>query len=209
MRTILLLLLVPLLRADDQTQKMTERVSEEAEAFAKLAPEVLAIETLHQKAQKPPTRFHPRIGAAAMGAPNPSWKERTVVSEYGFTSFANEPGELHELRQVTSVDGRKVEDSKKAEDALAKLITASDDVRKKEVLKQFEKVGLLGAVTDFGQLILLFGRREMERYEFAFKGPATIENAPVLVFTYKQLDGPEALTLIKANKKDQLRRLRM
>jgi hypothetical protein len=209
MRAILLILLVPVLRADDQTQKMTARVSEEAEAFAKLAPEVLGTETLHQKAQKPPARFHPRVGDAAKGPPAPSFRERTVVSEYGFTSFSNEPGALHELRQVVSVAGRKVEDSKKAQDSLAKVIMASDDGRKKEVLKQFEKVGLLGAVTDFGQLILLFARRELERYEFAVKGPDTLENAPVLVFTYKQLDGPEGLTLIQANKKDQLHRLRM
>ena len=64
--------------------------------------------------------------------------------------------------------------------------------------------GFTGAVTDFGQLILLFGRREMERYEFSFKGPGTIENAPALVFTYKQLDGPEALTLFKANNKGSI-----
>src|SRR5579871_1237050 len=165
MRSRLLIALVmawmlPLLRADEQTQKMAARVSEEAEAFAKLAPEVLGTETLHQKAQKPATRFHPRVGTAATN-PGPVWKERTVVSEYGFATLADDQGALRELRQVVSVDGRKVEDTKKAQESLAKVITAKDDTRKKEVLKQFEKVGLIGAVTDFGQLILLFGRREL------------------------------------------------
>ena len=31
-------------------------------------------------------------------------------------------------------------------------------------------MGLVGAVTDFGQLLLLFTRRDLERYEFTAKG---------------------------------------
>jgi hypothetical protein len=194
------------LLADDQTQKMTARVSEEAEAFRKIAPQILGTEKLHQAAMKPPGRFHPRVGTTP---PAPQWKERDVVSEYGFASFTGESGAIHELRQVTAVDGHKVEETKKAQDALAKAITASGDVRKKEVLKQFEKYGLVGAVTDFGQLLLLFGRREIERYEFSFKGATMIGYDRVLVFTYKQLDGPEGMTLIQGNRGDQTQRLKM
>jgi hypothetical protein len=201
------LLLAITLQVEGQTQKMTARVSEEAEAFQRLAPEVLGTETLHQKAQKPPGRFRPRVGAAALSPPAPEWKEREIVSEYGFTAFAGASDAIHELRQVVSVDGRKVADTKKAQDALAKAITASDDVRKKEMLKQFEKYGLTGAATDFGQLILLFTRRGLERYEFTERGPKMLGDALVLTFAYKQLDGPEALTLIEADKKDQMDRL--
>ncbi len=199
-------LLVSTLRADDETHKMTARLSEEAEAFQKLATQVLGKEILHQTSQRPQGRFHPRVGNAV---PAPTWKDRDIVSEYGFTSFSGEPSALHELRQVVSVDGHKVGDAKKAEDSLAKLITATDDARKREVLKQFEKYGLVGAVTDFGQLILLFTRRELERYEFASRGPRMAGVTQALVFSYKQLDGPEALTLIEANKKDRTRRLRV
>ncbi len=209
MRALTYLILATTLRADEQTRKMAERVSEEAAAFQKLAPQVLGQERLHQNAQKPPARFRPRIGDAAVGPPPTRWKERDIVSEYGFASFAGAPDALHELRQVVSVDGRKVGDTKKAQDALAKVITASDDARKKEVLKQFEKYGLVGAVTDFGQLILLFTRRELERYEFTARGSKMIGPHRALVFAFKQLDGPEALTLIEGNKKDQLRRLRI
>src|ERR1700684_1044049 len=105
MRAILLILLVPVLRADDQTQKMTARVSEEAEAFLKLAPEVLGTEKLHQASVKPPSRFHPRVGAAAAVPPPPQWKNRDIVSEYGFSAFTGQAGAIHELRQVVSVDG--------------------------------------------------------------------------------------------------------
>ena len=209
MRVLLLVLFAWTLLADEQTQKMTARVSEEAEAFQKLAPEVLGVETLHQRAQKPRSRFRPRAGAAAVTPPPPEWKQRDIVSEYGFAMFGNDPSALHELRQVVSVDGRKIDDTKKAQDQLAKAITASDDIRKKEVLKQFEKYGLVGAVTDFGQLILLFTRRELERYEFLPNGARTLGETKVLVFSYKQLDGPEGLTLIEGNKGDRVRHLRV
>ena len=188
---------------------MTARLSEEADAFQRLALEVLGTETLHQHAQKPPARFRPRIGNAAIGPPPPVWNDRDIVSEYAFTSFSGTPTSLHELRQVISVDGKKIADTKKAQAALAKTITSSDDMRKKEALKLFEKYGLVGAVTDFGQLILLFTRRELERYEFTFKNFETVGYDRVLVFTYKQLDGPEALTLIEANRGDQMRRLKV
>ena len=105
---------------------------------------MLGEETLHQQAMKPAAgRFHPRIGNSATTAPQPEWQERTIVSEYGLTAFAGaDASSLHEIRQVTSVDGKKIEDTKKAQAALAKAITATDDARKKQLLKQFEKYGL-------------------------------------------------------------------
>jgi hypothetical protein len=207
MRLLCLLLLVPLLRADELTKKLMARVSEEAEAFQRLAPEVLGEETLHQRSMKPPSRFHPRIGNAA---PIPEWQERTIVSEYGFASFSDaDSSSLHELRQVTSVDGKKIEDTKKAQAALAKAITASDDARKKQLLKQFEKYGLLGAVTDYGQALLLFTRRNMERYEFTARGSNSLNGQPVRVFGYRQIDGPETVTVIEENKNDQVKHLRI
>jgi hypothetical protein len=206
MRLLAILFIAKSLLADEQTQKMTERVSEEAEAFRKIAVEVLGTEKLHQAAMKPPSRFHPRAGTTP---PAPQWKERDLVSEYGFARFAGDSGSIHELRQVTSVDGKKVEETKKAQTALAKAITATDDARKKEAMKQLEKYGLTGAVTDFGQLLLLFTRRDIERYEFTFKGAMMMGYDRALVFSYKQLDGPEAVTLVEENRNDRVRRLRM
>jgi hypothetical protein len=210
MRLLCVLLLVPLLRGDELTKKMTARVSEEAEAFQRLAPQVLGEETLHQRSMKPLSRFHPRIGNAANTAPKPEWQERAIVSEYAFTALSGgDPGELHEIRQVTSVDGKKIEDSKKAQAALAKAITANDDGRKKALLKQFEKYGLLGAVTDYGQALLLFTRRNIERYEFTVKGSNWLNGQSVRVFGYRQLDGPETVTVIDEKRNDQVRHLRI
>jgi hypothetical protein len=210
MRFACLLLLVPLLRADELTKKLMARVSEEAEAFQRLAPEVLGEETLHQRSMKPQGRFHPRVGNAVTTAPKPEWQERTIVSEYGFTAFSGaDSSSLHELRQVTTVDGKKIEDTKKAQAALAKAITATDDARKKQLLKQFEKYGLLGAVTDYGQALLLFTRRNMERYEFTARGSNSLNGQTVRVFGYRQIDGPEAVTVIEENRNDQVKHLRI
>jgi hypothetical protein len=205
MRLWFVLLLVPALRADELTQKMTARVSEEAEAFQRLAPEVLGQETLHQRSMKPAGRFHPRIGNGT--PPKPEYQDRTIVSEYGFTALSGP--DLHEIRQVISVDGKKIEDQKKAQDALAKAISANDDGRKKALLKQFEKYGLLGAVTDYGQALLLFTRRNLEQYEFTAKGTNYLNGVSVLVFGYRQLDGPETVTLIEEKKNDQVKHLRI
>jgi hypothetical protein len=206
MRLLCLLLLIPLLRADELTRKLMARVAEEAEAFQRLAPEVLGEETLHQRSMKPAGRFHPHVGN---GVPQPEYQERTIISEYGFTAFGGDSGSLHEVRQVTSVDGEKIEDTKKAQAALAKAITATDDARKKELLKQFEKYGLLGAVTDYGQALLLFTQRNMERYEFTNRGTNSLNGQPVRVFGYRQIDGPEAVTVIEENRNNQVKHMRI
>jgi hypothetical protein len=211
MRTVVFVLLAAVLHADELTDKMTARVSEEAAAFFRIAPEVLGTETLHQRAVKPPPRFHPRVGAAAMAPPPVQWKERDVVSEYGFASFAagNTEGPntaaIHELRRVISVDGRKVEDTKQAQESLAKAITAADDAQKRALLKEFEKYGFSGAVTDFGQLLLLFTRRDLERYEFTPRPAMMVGYDRALVWSYRQLDGPEALTLFEQSKTRRMR----
>ena len=208
MRTLAFVLLAAAASGDQLTDKMTARVSEEAAAFLKLAPEVLGTETLHQRAVKPPSRFHPRVGAAAMGPPPVQWNERSVVSEYGFASFSpagDESGAIHELRRVISVDGRKVEDTKKAQDALAQAITATDDAQKRALLKEFEKYGFSSAVTDFGQLLLLFTRRDLERYEFTPRPAVMIGYDRALVWSYRQIDGREALTLFEKSKTRRLR----
>ena len=199
---------VGLVKADELTQKMISRLQEEADAFQRFAPQIIGKETLRQKALKPPSRFHPRVGEAAKAAPQPQWKEREIVSEYAFANLGGDASELHEMRQVVSADGKRVEDPKKAQDTLAKIITSSDLERKKQLLKEFEKYGLTGAVTDFGQLILLFHPRNIQRYEFSQRGVEILGNVQTFVFAYKQIDGPEAVTLFDSNHRDEASNLR-
>jgi len=207
-RAIPLALLCCLLRADDDTQKMAARLAEEADAFRRLAPQVLTEETLVQRALKRPPRFHPRIGAAAQGPPPLKWQERRLVSEYAFADLAGEDQTVHEIRQVTSVDGKKVDDSAKAQEALARVITLKDAERERALLKEFEKHGLQGAVTDFGQLILLFTPRDIMRYEFHPRAPLDLNGTKALVFDYAQIDGPDQLTLFDPSGNGHPQRMR-
>jgi hypothetical protein len=209
MRGFVFFLLACTLRADDLTNKMTARVSEEAAAFLKAAPEILGTETLNHSEIKPPARFHPRVGAGANTPTEIQWIQRQIVSEYGFSSFASASGAspaVHELRQITSVDGKKINDRKKAQDTLAAAITASHDAQKRALLKDFEKVGLAAAATDFGQLLLLFTRRDIDRYEFTQRPAMMIGYDRALVWSYKQLDNRDALTLFEPK---QARRLKI
>ncbi len=189
---VLLLLTAAAAFADERSQRLVTRLSEEALAFQRLAPQVLGVETLQQRAQKPPRRFRIRVGQVATRATEPEWQERKIVSEYGFSTFTSD-GSLHELRQVTSVDGRPVKNN--GPDALARIILATDDNRKRELLEQFQEHGLVGAVTDFGPLLLLFTPANIIRYEFSYLRAGTIDNTPALVFSYKQIDGPAGLTV--------------
>jgi hypothetical protein len=183
------------LRADESTQKLVMRLGDEAAAFQKIAPQLVGRETLHQRALAAP-RFKMRLGDAAKQAQAADWREHEIVSEYAFVLLGRQ---IHELRQVTSVDGKRVAGATQAQDALAKLITANDDQRKRRALEQLEKYGLRGGATDFGQILLLFSRGNVERYEFTAAGPRLMGTVATQVFHYQQLDGPQALTVFRGN----------
>jgi len=190
----MLLCFALVLRADDSTQKLVKRLGDEAAAFQKIAPQLVGRETLHQRALAAP-RFKVRVGDAAKQAQAADWKEHEIVSEYAFALLGQQ---IHELRQVTSVDGKRVAGETQAQNALAKLITGNDDQRKRRALEQLEKYGLRGGATDFGQILLLFSRGNIERYEITAAGPRLMGTVATQVFRYQQLDGPQALTIFRA-----------
>jgi len=205
MRALLFFVLIPALRADERTPMLIDGLAKQADTFQRIAPEMLGRETLHQRTLKPPRRFRPRIGEAAKKPLEPSWQERDIISEYGFAALGDNRQELHEMRRVIAADGRIVEDEKQAQDSLAKLVTAGDDQRKRLALKQLEKYGLHGAAVDFGQLLMLFSRRDAERYEFTFSSSEQVNGVPLTVFRYKQLDGPGVMTVFDGDKPWRLR----
>lgn len=186
-------LAMPFAASGQQSLKpMLDRLAAEAASFEKLAPEVVGQENLHQRILKPPARFRPRVGEAAARTPAPEWKERDIVSRYGISMVGQS---LHEIRQVISVDGRKVQDAQRAQATLSKLLTASGDQQKLQALRQLEKYSLGGAATDFGPLLLLFAHGGAERYEFTEAGPQLLGDVPASGYHFKQLDGSEGLTL--------------
>jgi hypothetical protein len=170
---------------------MTSRLSEEAEVFAQNARALLSEETLRQRTLKPARR--PRIGSVAP-APD-EYVAREIVSEYGFASFKDSPGALHEFRQVVSIDSRPIVSREKARQTLTMGVTSADDRLKKQMLRDFEKHGLVGAVTDFGQLILLFTKRGIGNYEFQLRGRERVGAEDAAVITFRQRGGDTSLTI--------------
>ncbi|MSV29681.1 MAG: hypothetical protein EXQ52_13185 [Bryobacterales bacterium] len=127
-----------------------DRLSEEAAAFRYLAPRMLAEERLEQMAVKPPARFRPRIGQSAEAPPKPVTQTKVVISEYTFSAFREAPDALHEMRQIVSVDGRKIRTPEKARQTLTAGVISADDRLRKQMLVELQKHGLLETAIDFG-----------------------------------------------------------
>ena len=192
---LLLLVLLPLAKAQQpDIHAMTARLSEEAEVFSQAARAVLSQETLTQRARKPAPRVRLRIGAAATAPPKEEFLTREIISEYGYASFKDSPAALHEFRQVISVDGRQVLTREKARRTLTLGVRSADDNVKKQMLKDFEKHGLTGAATDFGQLILLFTKRRLPNYQFELAGQDRLGADTAAMLSFRQYGGNGALT---------------
>ncbi len=204
------MLLLPLLALavaapEPVLEEILARVAEEAEVFARVAPQTLAEETLRQKAAKNTPRFRVRVGDAARARPPVQFQTREIVSEYGFSAFKESPGNLHEFRRVISVDGRPVQSVEKARATLTMGITSEDDRVKKRMLQEFERYGLVGAAMDFGQVILLFGRRGLGNYSFQIKERSYAGADRAVVVAFAQREGEQALTIFEGRRALRLR----
>jgi hypothetical protein len=187
----------PAAGAELRVGAILDRISEEAEVFRTLAPKVVGRETLRQKARKDPGLFRFRVGSGALDPPDPEYRSREVISEYGFSYLAEAPEALLELRQIISVDGRNVAGHERARQTLTLGIKNNDDRAKKKMLRRFEKHGLRGAATDFGQVILLFLRRNLDKYQFTDAGTQRLGADEAVVLQFSQRQGPEAFTIFQ------------
>jgi len=176
------------------------RVSEEAEVFQHAAPEVLAEETLTQRAVKAPARFRPRVGAAVAKPPEPVWQTREIVSEYSFGFLKDAPEWLHEFREVTSADGRQVSPAEAARHSLALGMTSSSDRAKKRMLEEFQKYGLTTAVVDLGPLLLLFTKRQLGNYHFAPGGQELTGAIKSQIIDYTQVSGQNRMLVFQGRR---------
>jgi hypothetical protein len=152
-----------------------KRLALEADRFAEAAPGWVATESLRQTA---PTGT------------------REVVSEYGFMTL---PSGTREVRRVLSVNGKNVKSSKKL-DSLALAMASDNDADRRKLLEAFEKHGLHGVATDFGQLIMLFAHGNMQKFEFSGAQHVTLTKQAYLLFRFQQLDGTESLTIYEGDK---------
>jgi hypothetical protein len=164
--------------------QILSRVADQAEAFRKIAPTFLAEETLAQKTRK---------------QEKGDYETHAVVSEYAYGGLPGAPAAIHEIRKVISVDGKEVTSLAKARQAMTVGLQSSDDKTKKKLLEDFEKHGLRGAVTDFGQVILLFSARHQKDYEFEQAGEKVVGTDRALILKYKQVGGKGGVMVFRGN----------
>jgi hypothetical protein len=166
------------------------RVSEEAETFQRLAKNVVGRETLDHKGRKAP----PRIQWLKAGEqPEVKYNHRKVVSEYTFGHFKESPEWLREFRQVVEVDGRRVLSGAPGDvrQKLAENMASEDDRLRRRLLEDFAKKAKTSpagdaAATDFGQMLLLFRRRELVNFDFRADRSAFIGADECRVIRWRQ-----------------------
>jgi hypothetical protein len=176
------------------------RLSKEAAIFTEMAPQMTATETLRQRAVPLAPPHGPAQEAGKDKPPLNKWQDREIVSEYAFASLRGAPEAIREFRQVVSVDGRQVAAPEAARQKLAAGLASANDRQRKRMLESFEKHGLVGTVSDFGQLLLLFTKQRLGDYAFELFGYARLGTEGTAVVNYKQQKGPGSLTIFEDGK---------
>src|ERR1022692_3986147 len=168
---------------------LLSRVAEEAEILQQNAPKSLTQEVLEQRALMPATRFRPRVGkkATTMPAAPPRLVVRQIVSEYSVGTLKGSAVQnLTELRQVISVDGRKVQSAASARHALSLGITSPDDRIRKRMLEDFARHGLVDIATDYGIFLLAFSKRGLENMKVVLAGEEQVGADAAWVLDWQQ-----------------------
>src|ERR1017187_591011 len=167
---------------------LLSRVAEEAAMLQQNAPKSLTREVLEQRALMPGTRFRPRIGQKGTAVvPPPRLLVREIVSEYSVGTLKESAVQnLTELRQVISVDGRKIQSPERARHALSLGITSPDDRVRKRMLEDFARYGLVDIATDYGIILLAFGKRGLENMKVVLAGEEQVGADAAWVLDWQQ-----------------------
>lgn len=171
---------------DPRIATLLDRVSEEARVFTDKSPRIIGLEKLTQRGRIAPPRFRLRKGANSGEAPAIAYRTTELVSEYGFGTLQEMPGQLREIRSVVAVNGRTIRDRVKARLALAEGMTGDRDRLNKQMLLDLEAHGLSGAATDMGQMLMMFGRANLTELEFTLLPDNQLRGEAVAVLGYRQ-----------------------
>jgi hypothetical protein len=171
----------------DADNPLLARVAEEADVMWQNIPKTLTIETLEQRSVLPPPRFRPRVGTAA-AAPAVRSTVRQIVSEYSVGTLRDaDSGDLHEFRQVISVDGQPVQTEESARRALSLGLQSPTDRTRKRMLEQLTQHGLVDIAIDYGLILLEFTRRGWQNLQFGSSTRARLGTDTAVVRAWKQL----------------------
>ena len=167
--------------------EILSRVAEEAEVLEQNVPKTLTQETLEQRAVMPPSRFRPRVGKNTTEPVKPRFRLRHIISEYSVGTLKESVVQnLTELRQVISVDGRKIQSPERARHALSLGITSPDDRIRKRMLEDFARHGLVDIATDYGIILLAFSKRGLENMKVELAGEEQVGADAAWVLNWQQ-----------------------
>lgn len=202
-RTACALLLVALAlraQAPPDLGEYLDALGRTAANFAATAPSLMAEETLSQRGRRSFVEIlrnakEDKIKNLEIRLPD-DFSVHEVVSRWALAPFGDAKV-LHEIRRIVTLDGEPVNDAAEARHAMTLGLQSPDDRVKRELLEDFENSSLEGAVTDFGQVILLFEMRRQKDYEFVYGGERTLADHPVAILRYRQISGADGVTVFK------------
>jgi hypothetical protein len=174
---------------------LIRQLTSQAGRFWRSAPYWYCRETLRQRGPGQRKLRHGIHFSEPASQPSPSEPaSREIVSWYGFSAYTANSEAVHEMRQIVSVDGKPVSGGPSPDD-FCRLLLARDDNSKHSLVEKFQAATLGDVPFDFGQLVLLFTRRAIDRFSFTLKGSDLIGAQRVTVFQYSQNAGTPALHL--------------
>jgi hypothetical protein len=165
---------------------LLSRTAEEAEIFQQNFPKALTQENLEQRTLMPPSRFRPRLSPSA-NPPKPRLVLREIVSEYSVGALKDSvENHLVELRQVVTVDGRKIQSPETARHSLSLGVKSPDDRLRKRMLEDFARYGLVDIATDYGTILLAFSKRGLRNMRISLAGEEQVGADPAWVLNWQQ-----------------------
>lgn len=173
------------------------RLPREATTFWQNAPGFMCRETIHQRV----LNLHRNDKGEIDLKHQSEFKSQEIVAWYTLGYFRRAPEALREFRRAFEIDGKPVEEEAEAKAALAKEMNSPDDHARLELVKQFEKQTLASSATDFGQLLLLFTRKNLDKYSFEQSAPSQVGADPAVVIAFKQVGGSQALRIVDGRTK--------
>ncbi|MDQ6760178.1 MAG: hypothetical protein M3Z32_09985 [Acidobacteriota bacterium] len=182
---------------DPKLQEALYRLVREAALFWQTAPGFLGRETIHQQV----LLVHRRRNGTIDPKRQDESRSQEILSWYTLAAFRRAPEALREFRRIYEIDGKPLEEESEAKSALVAQIKSRDDHIREELLKQFENKSLAGTATDFGQLLLLFTKRNLDQYTFAQTTPSRVGADQALVIAFQQVGGDQALRIVDGRKK--------
>ena len=176
---------------DQSLDPLLRKVADAAARFPADAVQYSAKETLQQKAAAPSQAKHGvRVGGTA--AQSVHLDQREIISWYGFSAPRGAPQAIAEYRKPAAVCS--------AEEFQRELREAGERAKQKLRL-DFEKQGLRGTATDFGQLLLLFSKSKQSEYAFSLGSPGRIGADAAQVIRFEQRTGDAALKIAEGRRR--------